>query len=249
VTLSGISTLSGWVSTTSGTRGSIPRLPVLAVIHHLEKPFLGHAEAPLQEAGLELDERFVRHGDRLPAPDEADGLLVFGGEQHAGDDGFGPTATLLRDAVTAGVPVLGICLGGQLLARALGGAVRRGPRRMVEWRTLHKTPEGERDRLFGPLPDPIPALHFNEDVFDAPPGADVLVGPAPSGAAAFRVGRSWGLQYHPDADAEVVDRWIAEYARDIGDPAAFREASEAHREAQARASAILFGGFARVVAQ
>src|SRR3954467_3350312 len=126
-----MSTLSGWVSTTSGTHGSIPGLPLLAVIHHLEKPFLGHAEAPLRAAGLELDERYVRQGDRIPAPDEMDGLLVFGGEQHAGDDAFDPSAAALREAVTAGVPVLGICLGGQLLARALGGTVRRGPRRMV----------------------------------------------------------------------------------------------------------------------
>jgi GMP synthase-like glutamine amidotransferase len=221
---------------------------VVAVLHHLRHPFLGHAQAPLEAAGLELDQRFLREGDELPTLDEVDGLLILGGEQSAlGDDPLlAAERDLLHAAVEADVPVLGVCLGGQLLARALGGRVRHIGR-MVEWRDLSKLPAAAGDPLFGELPEPVPALHFNEDVFDAPPGADVLVGPAPSGTAAFRVGRAWALQYHPDADAEVVDRWIAEYARDIGDPTAFREASEARRELQARASAILFGGFARVV--
>lgn len=220
---------------------------MLAVIHHLKSPFLGHAEQPLRAAGLELDERHVRQGDRIPPPEEMDGLLILGGEQHAGGEDFDEEAAALRAAVTAGVPVLGICLGGQLLARAMGGAVRRGPRRMVEWRALHKTPEGERDELFGALPDPLPALHFNEDVFDAPPGAAILAGPAPDGTAAFRHGpRAWGVQYHPDADAAAVERWIDAFADDI--PDGFRELSAAKAAEQARASELLFSRFARLVA-
>lgn len=218
----------------------------LAVIHYLKRPFLGHAEAPLRAAGLELDERFVRRGDPLPRPEEAAGLLVFGGEQHAGDDEFAPMAGLLRDAVTAGVPVLGICLGGQLLARALGGQVRRGPRRMVEWRGLHKTPEGVADRLFGPLPDPFPGLYFNEDVFDAPPGSAILAGPTLDGTAVFRHGpAAWGVQYHPDTDDEALARWIADFGDEV--PADFGETSAAWLEAQAQASELLFAGFARIV--
>ncbi|MEA2294142.1 MAG: hypothetical protein QOE86_1781 [Solirubrobacteraceae bacterium] len=187
----------------------------------------------------------MRRGDRLPAPDAVDGVLVFGGEQHAGDPTFAPEADFLREAVAAGLPVLGICLGGQLLARALGGQVRRSGRRMVEWRELRKTPEGAADRLFSALPDPLPALHFNEDVFDAPPGAIVLAGPAPDGTAAFRHGRAWGVQYHPDADEAVVERWIADFADDV--PDGFAAASAALAERQAQASRALFEGFAQVV--
>jgi GMP synthase-like glutamine amidotransferase len=153
----------------------------------------------------------------------------------------------MRSALEAGVPVLGICLGGQVLAHALGGRVRHVGR-MVEWRELRKLPAAEADPLFGPLPEPIPALHFNEDVFDAPPGAEVLAGPAPSGTAAFRWrDRAWGVQYHPDADAPTVARWIAEYRSDIPDPEAFEADSMRHVEAQARASALLFGAFAAAI--
>jgi GMP synthase (glutamine-hydrolysing) len=188
----------------------------------------------------------VRHGDRLPRPDEVDGVLLFGGEQHAGDDVFASEAAALRDLATAGLPVLAICLGGQLLARALGGQVRRGVRRMVEWRELRKTAAGERDVLFGPLPDPFPALHFNEDVFDAPPGSAVLAGPAPDGTAAFRHGpRAWGLQYHPDADGPAIERWMDDFADQI--PTGFRDGFEHRLEHQAHTSELLFSGFAGIV--
>jgi GMP synthase (glutamine-hydrolysing) len=229
-------------------------LPVLLVIHHLRRPFLGHAEAPLREAGLTLDERFRREGVGLPGAREVDGILVFGGEQSAVGDAedavLAPEAALLEDAVAAEVPVLGICLGGQLLARALGGRVRHLGR-VVEWRDLQRTAAGREDPLFGRLEDPVPALHFNEDVFDAPRGATVLAGPAPSGsAAAFRTGPcAWGLQYHPDADAAVLERWMTEYADEIPDLEAFRAATAERLDAQARASAILFGTFARIVSE
>jgi GMP synthase (glutamine-hydrolysing) len=228
-------------------------LPVLLVIHHLQRPFLGHAELPLREAGLELDERFRRRGHELPALDAVDGVLAFGGEQSAvdadGDPVLGPEAALLRAAVAAEKPVLGICLGGQLLARALGGSVWHAGR-MIGWRDLERTPAGRADALFGALEDPVPALHFNEDVFDAPPGAEVLAGPAPAGVAAFRAGpRAWGVQYHPDATGEVLARWMAEYGHEIPDPDALRRATAERLDAQARTSAILFGTFARIVSE
>lgn len=229
-------------------------MAVIAVLHHLEQPFLGHVDGPLREAGHELDERFIRRGD--PPPDLAGvgGIVALGGEQSlvgAGADGpLGAVAQTLRDAVAAGVPVLGICLGGQLLARALGGRVRHVGRR-IEWAELVRTPAGAADPLFAGLPEPIPALHFNEDVFEPPPGAEVLAGPAPAGAAAFRApGRvpAWGLQYHPDADGPAIEGWIAEHATEIGDVDAFRAATAERLAVQARASAILFGAFARQVA-
>jgi GMP synthase-like glutamine amidotransferase len=229
-----------------------PAVPIVSVLHHLERPFLGHAAVPLREAGLIVDERFLRRGDPLPTVDETDGLLVLGGIESAvradEDPLLRAESGLLVDAVTAGRPVLGICLGGQLLAHALGGRVRHVGR-VVGWRALRKLPAAAADPLFGALPEPVPALHFNEDVFDAPPGADVLLGPAPSGTAAFRFGaRAWGLQYHPDVDATVLESWIEDWAEHIPDVDALRASSAEWLDAQARASSILFGAFARIVA-
>ena len=234
-------------------------MAVLAVLHHLKRPFLGHAEVPLRASGLELDQRFLRRGDPLPAAEAVDGLLVLGGEQSAVDWRADPLlaqeAVLLRELVDRGTPVLGICLGGQLLAGALGGGVRRVGR-LVGWRALRRTPAGRDDPLFGALEDPLPALHFNEDVYEPPPGAVVLAEPEdppagagrPYGCAAFRAGPcAWGVQYHPDVDGAALERWLVDWSDEVPDPDAFRAATAESLHAQARRSEALFTTFARIV--
>ena len=230
---------------------------IVACLHHLDQPFLGHAARPLRAAGMTLDERCVVAGEPLPALGEVDGIVSFGGSQSA----VGPTiepaleaeVAFLREAVEAGLPVLGICLGGQLLSRALGGTVTRARRRTVTWRGLVAQP-GVEDPLVAALPPTVPALHWNEDVFSLPPGAVELLGPRVEGVEAFRHGpRAWGLQFHPEVDAAAVDRWYARYGPWLGE-AGVDEASARALDAewlprQAEASERLFGAFAAQVAQ
>ena len=231
-------------------------MPVVACLHHLEQPYLGHAEAPLRAAGLTLDERFLGAGDPLPDLREVDGIISFGGVQSAVDLTVEPVlaaeADLLRDAVALGRPVLGICLGGQLLARAFGGNVRRAARRAVTWREL--TAQDPDDPLFGAHAS-VPALHWNEDVFTLPPGAvEVLCAPEPDGVEAFRVGdRAWGVQFHPEADADEVDDWYVRYAdwlEQAGvDEQSARALDERWLDRQAEFAADLFAAFALQVAR
>jgi GMP synthase-like glutamine amidotransferase len=207
-------------------------MPVLACLHHLAQPFLGHAEAPLRAAEITLDERFLAAGDPLPDPGGVDGIIAFGGAQSAVDLAADPVlaaeAELLRAAVDDGLPVLGICLGGQVLARALGGHVHRARRRAVTWREL--TPQDPADPLFGGHAS-VPAVHWNEDVFTLPPGAvEVLRGPDPEGVEAFRYGdRAWGVQFHPEVTADILTAWWADHEADpdaaaLDPDAALREA-------------------------
>jgi GMP synthase-like glutamine amidotransferase len=229
--------------------------PVIAVLHHLERPFLGHAGAVLDDAGVTLDERDIRRGDALPAVSEVDAILSLGGEQSVLDiddePRLGAEAALLRAAVQRGVPVLGVCLGGQLLAHALGGGVRRRPQRLVAWVALEALDAAREDPLLGALPDGAAGLHFNEDGVELPPGAvELLRGPG-HGAEAFRVGPlAWGVQFHAEVDEQALDGWYRDWPyalAEAGVTEAQTRADDAHHLPGQRAlSQALFGGFARV---
>jgi len=228
----------------------------LACLHHLEASFLGTARAPFEAAGLRLDERRLARGDALPALDEVDGILTLGGAQSArdadGDAVLGAERALLAEAVAAEVPVLGVCLGAQLLASALGGQVVKDARRTVAWRELHHLPAGADDPLVGALSEPVPALHWNEDVFSLPPGAVELLGQAGEGVEAFRAGTcAWGVQFHPDVDAPALDGWYAAYGAWLAEAGSSereaRAADARHFPAHLAAAERLFAAFASVV--
>src|SRR3954453_16484994 len=104
-------------------------MPRLVVLHHLDRTLLGGAAEPIRAAGLELDERDLKRGDPLPEPGEAEAILSLGGDQSVREidhyDYLVAEAKLLREEAERGTPILGVCLGGQLLAHALGGSGER----------------------------------------------------------------------------------------------------------------------------
>lgn len=167
----------------------------------------------LAEAGCHLDVRRPYAGDDLPAPASYDGLLVLGGPQGAEDDSpawFGPLKAHLRDAVAGGLPTLGVCLGHQLLASALGGRVARNPRgQLVGLLDVGWTPSATDDDLLGPVSTPRRGVHWNDDVVTVlPPGAVVLAATPAGEAQAVRFGpRAWGVQWHPEVDAATLRPW------------------------------------------
>jgi GMP synthase (glutamine-hydrolysing) len=142
------------------------------------------------------------------------GLVVMGGRMGAGDDEAHPhlaaTKRLLALTVGEGRPVLGICLGHQLTAVALGGEVTRNPRgKTLGLQPWSPTDEGVADPLTGALPAGTPVLHWNDDVVTRlPPGAVPLGRSRDGTVQAARFGtRAWGVQFHPEVTPEVVDRW------------------------------------------
>ena len=226
---------------------------VIAVLHNLADAFTGHAGPALRGAGLRLDERFLRAGDALPELSEVDGIVALGGEQTANDPALEPQAALLREAAERGVPVLGVCLGAQLLAHALGGSVARLPRRMVAWAPIEPLPEAADDPVLGSLPAGAMALHWNEDGFEPPPAAvELLRRPGGSGEG-FRYGdRAWGVQFHPEVDPANLEGWYRVGYQELSEAGVTEEQARAadalHLHGQRALSEALFGGFARVVA-
>jgi GMP synthase (glutamine-hydrolysing) len=231
----------------------MPAHGVVAVVHDLERPFLGHAGPALRRAGMEIDERFPRRGDPLPAPGEVDGIVVMGGEQNALEPSLAPQAALLREATDRGVPVLGVCLGAQLLAHAHGGEVRKLPRRHLAWPELHALPAAEGDPVLGALPPGAAGVHWNEDGFAVPPGGvELLRSPAGTGEG-FRLGeRAWGVQFHPELDEEALEHWYRTWGYALAEAGVSehdaRAADREHLPHQRALSDAIFGGFAGVVA-
>lgn len=148
------------------------------VIQHVDFEGPGLIGAVLSARGADL--RVVRtdEGDALPAVDELDVLVVMGGPMGAHDDAAYPHLAgereLLAAAVAAGIPVLGVCLGAQLLAAALGGTVSRGPAPEVGLGTVSLTDTGRADPVLGPAGRYLRVLHWHADTFPArgrgPPG-------------------------------------------------------------------------------
>ncbi len=170
----------------------------------------------LREAGLELDERYIRTRDRLPDTLEGyDGLLVLGGPQSARDDeATSPelvgARALLGQALAADLPTLAICLGAQLLAQVGGGRVRVGADGPEVGATLvAKRDAADADPVFGPVPLSPDVIEWHHDeISELPTGAVLLASNPHSANQAYRLGRNvYGLQFHIETTPEMVRAW------------------------------------------
>jgi len=175
---------------------------------------LGIAPATLAANGvpvLRLDA--FDSGVRWPSLDEVGGLMVFGGEMNVDEVERHPylltQRQLMRRAVDAGLPVLGICLGAQLLARALDARVYRAPVRELGFRPVRVTEAGQQDALVGAFQTGDRVFQWHEDTFELPAGAELLATGDDVPVQAFRSGpNAWGVQFHFEVDADGVNAWL-----------------------------------------
>ena len=172
--------------------------------------------------GHELVEWSALGGGDPPA---ADALLVFGGAMHPDEDERHPWLAgefrLLADALDRGTPLLGVCLGAQLIARAAGAAVGRAQEPEVGWLPVDLLPAAQGDPVLGGLPERFDALQWHHYTWELPPDAVEL---ATSGVCtqAFRLGSAWGIQFHAEVTEAQVAAWLVEDAGDVADPAGLR---------------------------
>lgn len=152
-------------------------------------------------------------GEPLPPVESVRGALFMGGPMSVNDTDRYPRLAeeidWLRAAVAAELPVLGVCLGSQLLARALGASVGPGPAKEIGFAPIEVL--DATDPLLAPLAPATTVLHWHGELFDLPPGATPLARSSLTEIQAFRAGpAAWGLLFHAEADAALVDRWLAE---------------------------------------
>ena len=150
-------------------------------------------------------------GQPLPPHEEVAGAVVMGGPMNVDEvERFPALATereWLAEAVRRELPVLGICLGAQLLARALGAEVRAGEGPEIGFAPVAVgDPE---DPVLGGLAPSTDVLHWHGDVFDLPDGAQSLASSERTEHQAFRLGNAWGALFHPEADFALVEAWLA----------------------------------------
>lgn len=180
----------------------------------------GYLESWAKRRGHALGRTPAWAGRGFPPLDELDGLFVLGGPMNVHEEGRHPwlaaEKTFLARAVAAEKPLLGICLGAQLLAAVLGGAVTASPQREIGWFPVDLTPEGREAALFGSFPDRFPAFHWHADRFSIPPGAIHLARTEACPEQAFVYGdRVVGLQFHLESTAESIAALIEHCAEDI----------------------------------
>lgn len=176
----------------------------------------------LEKEGWQLEVRQMdKPGASLPRdlrPYQA--LVVLGGPMGADDHDRYPYLAgikqIILEAIVRGLPVLGICLGAQLVARAMGAKVYRNQIREIGWYTLRLTPAGRRSPLFSGLPEEFPVFQWHADTFDLPPGAVRLATTPTCLNQAFALGsRVFGLQFHLEVTPEMVRTWVKAYADDL----------------------------------
>ena len=194
----------------------MPREPLIAIVQHQAECPAARLADWLDEAGARLVTVRPDLGARLPTLDQLDGLMVLGGIMGAGDDDEAPWLPAVRDLIRAAadtqVPTLGVCLGHQLIAVALGGRVERNPRgKQYGLLPVGYTAEAASDPLFGALPPGTRGVHSNNDVVLAAPTGAVALATAPGGElqAARFAPSVWGVQWHPEVDDEVFQGWCA----------------------------------------
>lgn len=174
----------------------------------------------IAEEGHELERWVVPLGGAPRAPERYDAVLVFGGSMHPDQDEEFPwlerEADFLRAALAAHTPVLGVCLGAQMLARAAGGSVAPARTSEVGWFEIELTPAGREDPVVRSLPPRTTGFQWHHYTFDLPHGASELARSAVC-TQAFRLDGALGIQFHAEVTKEMIDAWLAEDPGDVDD--------------------------------
>jgi GMP synthase (glutamine-hydrolysing) len=196
---------------------------VLAVVHH-RNAAAGVFEEPVLAAGHELV-KWLPHEEPAPEADAFEAAFVFGGEMNVDQEDayhwLRDEKRLIGELIERGTPLLGVCLGSQLVAEAAGALVRRADVPEIGWYEVALTAEGEADDLLGVLPSRFESFQFHYYEWLLPPGGVTLARSALA-LQAFRLGDRpvWGLQFHPEVLEQDLYSWLDDPG--VVDPEAIR---------------------------
>lgn len=188
--------------------------PKILVFQHVPYEPLGTLDPLLKEAGFRI--RYVNFGrepESRPSLDGYEALVVLGGPMNSDQiDSFPNLHTeveLIREAVSKNKSVLGICLGAQLLAKAIGGSVARNETREIGWCDVALTEDGENDPVLSKFSTVQQVFQWHEDGIQLPSAALHLASSDASAVQAFRYGEhAYGFQFHLEVNRSLIERWL-----------------------------------------
>ncbi len=186
----------------------------LLVVKHVEQEGPGYIGDLFAADGWDVQIADLFRGATLPH-DLADigGIVILGGPMSVYEEEAYPflkdEELLITKALIEEVPVLGICLGAQLIVKTCGARITRSPKKEIGWFTVMKTPEGMKDNLFRGNPQHMTVFQWHEDTFDVPDDGVLLARGRVCRNQAFKVGHNaYGLQFHIEVTPEMVEAWM-----------------------------------------
>ena len=187
----------------------------ILVFQHVPYEILGTFDPMIRDRGFRV--RYINFGrdpDSVPNVTKYDGLIVLGGPMNVGEaDDYPHLKTeleALRIALDNEIPIMGICLGAQLLAKTLGARVSRCPEKEIGWYDVTPTEEGLEDPVLGHFKKTRKIFEWHGDAFENPPGAVRLAGSRAWQNQAYRYGKNaYGFQFHLEVDEPLVHRWLS----------------------------------------
>ena len=186
----------------------------LLVFRHVAYEILGTLDPLLRNAGFRIKYvNFERHPDAIPNIDNYDGLIVLGGPMNVDQTDEYPNLLteidVIRKAIDERKPVLGICLGAQLLAKALGAKVKKNKKLEIGWYDVTPTSNGKKDDLISHFAGTEKIFQWHGDTFEIPKGAVHLASSKLCKNQAFKYGENaYGFQFHLEVDTNLIERWL-----------------------------------------
>ena len=229
----------------------------LLVFQHVSFEILGTLHPLLKQRGFRIRyANFGRHPHAKPEVDRYNGLVVLGGPMNVDDCERHPhlalEVELIRQAIEQGLPVLGICLGAQLVAKALGAPVSANGAKEIGWHEVSPTPAAKDDPLFRDFGEGERIFQWHSDTFELPAGAVSLAASRTCPRQAFRYGANvYGFQFHLEVDEFLIERWLtvpehcAELTEGGGkiDPGVIRHETTLYLQRSQSLSEQVFGRF------
>jgi GMP synthase-like glutamine amidotransferase len=192
------------------------------IVKHTEVEGPGLIEKRLIEGNVPYQIMNVEFNPRFPKLDDFTHIFLLGGPMNVYEEDRYPFLKhedlFIKEAIQRGKRILGICLGAQLISKALGAKVYKAAVKEVGWYNIVTTEEGARDPLFSFFPKSFPAFQWHGDTFDLPSAGKLIATSSPVRNQAFRYGENaYGLQFHLEVLETMIQEWMKEYENEFGE--------------------------------